>query len=137
MTIERYSLNPGIELNLKQDPNMQIKNVVNSNQAIKQIFPEGEYDVTPEVWKRFGSNRNKYNLIIKEDGTAVMRLIPVDSDVTTTIVSGANVDYKLGGRTISIPQEGTSLPIAGPQRGDATFRIYEIINWVPGRSPKT
>jgi hypothetical protein len=136
MTIERYTLNPGIELNLNQDPNSQTKNAMSANQAIKQVLPEGEYDVTPDVWKKFGSNRNRYNLIVKEDGTAIMRLIPVDKDVQTTIMSAGSVDSKLGGRVIQIPQDGTFLPIAGPQRGDPTFRIYEIINWVPGRSPK-
>ena len=136
MTIERYSFNPGIELNMRQAPEFQTRNAMASGQETKQVLPEGEYDLTPDVWKKFGSNRSRYNLIVKKDGTAIMRLIPVDTAVATIIMSERSVNYKPGGRVVNIPQDGVILPIAGPQRGDPTFKIYEIINWVSGPSPK-
>ncbi len=137
MTIERYELNPGVEFNFSQDPVAQTEAATRATHALKSVLSAREHDVTPEVWTRYGSNRSRYNLIVHDDGTATLRLIPVDSDSETIVASGEGANVKPGGRVFNIPQDAVTFPIIGPQRGDPTFRIYEVIKYTPGPNPRS
>lgn len=137
MTIERYSFNPGVAISPGQDPVDETAKLIIANQRSRQILSAGEYNLTPEIWEKYGSNGSKYNLIVYENGTGTLRLIPVDRDVVTTMLSGRDINEKQGGRTFSIPGDFEIAPIAGPKRGDPTLRVYEIIHYIPGPSPKS
>lgn len=135
MTIERYSFNLGVALTPDRDTVSETAKIIVANRRTKQLLPAGEYDITPEIWRKYASNSSRYNLIVFPDGTATLRLLPVDMDVVTTVISAQGMNTKGGGRTFSIPDDAELVPIIGPKKGDPTCRVYEIIYYVPGLSP--
>lgn len=136
MTIEHYRFRPGTRLDTREDPHTQLQRTMDANPQLKTVLQAGEYDVTPDVWTKYGSNRYTYNLTVHEDGTGTMRLTPVHKDRNAAVVSPGSFEFKPDGKTIQIPQESPTLPIAGPTRGDPSIRVFDIVTFVPGPSPK-
>src|SRR5438105_3418875 len=135
MTIENISFKEGIPFEGSVDD--QLPRLLKENRGRRRVLAEGEYDLTPEVWTRHNSNVSTYNLIVRADGTGQYRMIPKYKDVETRTLVGGNLSApRAGGRIMEIPQDAPMTAIVGPKRGDPTFRIYELVMYTPGPSPK-
>ncbi|MDO8657446.1 MAG: hypothetical protein Q7K55_01800 [Candidatus Levybacteria bacterium] len=136
MTIENYSFKEGLPIDISKDPQPQVLDMLEKHQHRGRILPAGEYDLTPEVWRKYGSNLYNYNLIVNEEGTATYRMLPKDKGVTTMVASKVGFSKPVsGGKSIRLPEDSSFTAIAGPKRGDPTFRVYEVVVYAPGPSP--
>ena len=90
---------------------------------------EGEYDLTPPIWRKHVYN---YNLTVLESGVAVMRLLPRHSDSYSGILDHEGLsEFKAGGRVVNIPGDEPMAIVAGPNRLSPGMCLYEVIYHVP------
>lgn len=133
MTIRRLSYENGTIF----DTRKRAENVANSllkrdSDAIR-VLPEGEYDITPQLWdgKKF-----RYNLLVSKRGEGALRMVPGDVNASTTLIYDNKIAVKPGGRVINLPGEQQLAIIAGSTKDDSRLRIFEILEYKPGRSPE-
>lgn len=116
---------PGGALVDSADPRETVIRSVKEGKAQIQELGPGEYDVTPEHWRRETRVKYRYNLIVNEDGTSVLRLIPKYADSATIEVKPNDEDIiRRGGRIVNLPAEAVIVPIAGPKNGNPNDGVY-------------
>lgn len=97
-----------------------------------QVFPEGEYDLTPKCWTK---HFYRHNLVVFADGTGIYRAIPREKDAGTRALSKDSIgEYKPGGTLVYISQNQEIAVISGSLKYRKTLGIYEIIFYSPGQS---
>lgn len=132
MTIERLSFPEGLPIKDRAD--FVPADIVASNFDRLVTLPIGEYDITPKIWRR---HVYRYNVLVKPDGSATLRMIPRFSDAQSQVVcSEGKSPFQGGGRLINIPDDETIYAIAGPKRDDPQIYLFELLFHLPGPSPK-
>lgn len=142
MAIERLSfpkylgLAHGIQLGNITDTKDRVMQVVARYRLQVHVLPEGEYNLTPEVWT---TNKHDHLLLVHADGTGTYIQVP-KSDATgsvrlESIGSTMFLDLKFGSRFIQIPGEMPIGVIAGGSSCRRGIRLYEVFYHTPGRSP--
>ncbi len=134
MTIERLHFEGGIPFEFtKRDPQKWAIETIIRNMERVVPLPEGEYDLTPASWTR---NTHRHNLLVKEDGTAIYRALPKDSNVGYFNNSSGKREFVPGGKTQLIPQDAATVLVSGPSEDGKSIRVHEIIFHLPGPSPR-
>ena len=142
MAIERLSfpkylgLKYGIPLGDSGGAQNRVVEVISHYYSQVHVLPEGEYDLTPEVWT---VNGHTHLLLVQAAGTGVYRQIPKYSDTGSimfdTVGTITLADLKSGGRLMQIPGEMSIGVVAGGSPRHEDVRLYEVFYHTPGRSP--
>lgn len=142
MAIERLSfpkylgLKYGIPLGNSSGAQNRVMEVVSHYRSQVHVLPEGEYNLTPEVWT---VNGYTHLLFVLADGTGAYRQIPRYSDSGSIMLEAAktvtHADFKHGGRLMQIPEEMVIGVVAGGSSRHEDIRLYEVFYYTPGRPP--
>lgn len=116
--------NDGLKLESGEDPRLTVLKAVTAGEGNPKELTQGEYDITPEHWRRETRVNYNYNLIVNEDGTSVLRLIPKYTDAATIELRDNVSIARRGGKIINLPQDVTIVPIAGPKDGNPNNGIF-------------
>lgn len=142
MAIERLSfpiylgLKYGIPLGNNATADNRVMQVVAHYRSQVHVLPEGEYNLTPEVWT---VNGYTHSLLVQADGTGTYRQIPKFADVGSVLLESMGPitlrNVKYGGRIWQIPGEMAIGVVAGGSSHHEDVRLYEVVYHTPGRSP--
>lgn len=114
----------GLQFDIDQDPREIVLEAIKNGKASMEELQPGEYDVTPEHWRREIRVKFNYNLIVNDNGTSILRLIPRYSNASTIEIKDNNEITRRGGRIFNLPQDGMMVPIAGPKDGNPAHGVF-------------
>jgi len=131
MTIERLHFEKGMPLPSGGSLD-EIERIILENQDQIISLPEGEYDLTPQGWKK---HPHLHQLTVLKDGTGVYRAIPREKNAGTISLSREGRGrFQMGVQTIRIPEDQSVAILAGPLEDRKTLGLYEIILYSSGEN---
>ncbi len=136
MTTAVVEFENGYPLTQGKDPAILVKEAIASNQATWYELNEGDHDVTPEWWTK---NHHRHVVTVLEDGTALYRALPKDSEVGLLDRAAGKKTFteKRGGTHVHIPNDQSFAIIAGPKKDLSGLGIHRVIFSVPGPNPSS
>ena len=109
--------------------NQEIVLAITQGKATMRELTPGEYDLAPESWRRSSRVNYNYNLLVHDDGTATLRLIPKYPDSVTIQLNSNTKIMEAGGKVYQLPDDIGVFQLAQPthEAGKTIINLFAVV----------